>query len=415
MGKKAKKADLSAEIYDYFIVDCEMTENKLMESLPLLIDNGRAIKISGSYYTYSSTNTCQFNLACKLILKYDKSYKANIKTDDFHAFDQYMPDKVYADEISEVADIKKICLDYGKYIVKMDEHNYAFLNVEMVETNHGEIKFELYFIGDDFSKNKDKFLEKCRKYETKRKTNAADCIINASERQVRKEVVFKSFDKMVIRNKSRIIKYIDNWVDHIPEFYERGIPCRLTILLYGTPGTGKSTLCRALAKHLGIKRIISFSPYFFKEGNNCNLNYYTSRDAEPSVFSIDDIDCICKSRKNDDSFENAGILSTLLEFLDNPPSTYFKAKDGKYYPISVLVATTNCYENLDEAVKRYGRFDFQLEMSNFNYDEATEMANLYNVNIDTLFTGIDKEKFTISPAQMQALCIENIDNNLKKI
>jgi ATP-dependent 26S proteasome regulatory subunit len=133
------------------------------------------------------------------------------------------------------------------------------------------------------------------------------------------------------------------------------------------------------------------------------------------VFSIDDLDCICKSRKEDSSIENTNVLSTLLEFLDNPPTTYFKAKDGKYYPISILVATTNYYDKLDDAVKRYGRFDFQLEMTNFNYDEATEMAKLYNVNIDTLFTDIDKENFSISPAQMQALCIENIDNALKSI
>jgi AAA+ superfamily predicted ATPase len=415
MGKKSKKADLTTEIYDYFVVDCIENENKLIQSLPLLIDNGRAIKLSGSYYTYTTNNTCQFNLACKLIIKYDKSYKVNIKTDDLHAYDQFMPDKIYADENSEVAEIKKICLDFGKYIVKMDKYDYAFLNVEPVETNHGEIKFDLYFIGDNFSKYKDRFLDKCKKYENKRKASSSDYLILATDRPVQKEAIFKPFDKMVIRDKSRIIKYIDNWVDNIPSFYERGIPCRLTILLYGSPGTGKSTLCRALAKYLGIKRVILFSPGYFNDNDNCNLSYYTNRNSEPAVFSIDDLDCICKSRKEDSSIENTNVLSTLLEFLDNPPTTYFKAKDGKYYPISILVATTNYYDKLDDAVKRYGRFDFQLEMTNFNYDEATEMAKLYNVNIDTLFTGIDKENFSISPAQMQALCIENIDNALKSI
>jgi ATP-dependent 26S proteasome regulatory subunit len=83
--------------------------------------------------------------------------------------------------------------------------------------------------------------------------------------------------------------------------------------------------------------------------------------------------------------------------------------------VSILVATTNYFDKLDDAVKRYGRFDFQLEMDYFNFDEAEEMCKLYNVDIYTLFTSIDKETFSISPAQLQAMCIENIDNALKKI
>ena len=108
-------------------------------------------------------------------------------------------------------------------------------------------------------------------------------------------------------------------------------------------------------------------------------------------------------------------MSTLLSFLDNPPTFYYKTKDGLSYPISIVIATTNYYDKLDEAVKRYGRFDLKIEMNEFNKYQAIEMCNLYDLKLYDLVDNSNEKDFTISPSYLQALCLENIDKSLKKI
>ena len=132
---------------------------------------------------------------------------------------------------------------------------------------------------------------------------------------------------------------------------------------------------------------------------------------------IDDIDCVCKSREESEDKENLEVLSNLLSFLDNPGTFFYKAKDGLYYPISIVVASTNYYDRLDDAVKRYGRFDLKIEMKDFGIDEAKEMCAVYDLTLeDVLPNKVENKKdFTISPAHLQALCLENIDKGLKHV
>ena len=109
------------------------------------------------------------------------------------------------------------------------------------------------------------------------------------------------------------------------------------------------------------------------------------------------------------------VLSNLLSFLDNPPTFEFKAKDGYRYPISIVVATTNYYDKLDDAVKRFGRFDKKIEMNYFTRDEAQEMCSIYDLKLDDIVDNSNDKDFSISPAELQAICLENVDSSLKNI
>ena len=100
--------------------------------------------------------------------------------------------------------------------------------------------------------------------------------------------------------------------------------------------------------------------------------------------------------------------------MDNPDTMYYKAKDGIYYPISIVVATTNYYDRLDSAVKRYGRFDLQIEMNEFTEKEAKEMCAVYGLKLKDVVTEKITKDFVISPAKLQALCLEKIDKGLKE-
>ena len=192
---------------------------------------------------------------------------------------------------------------------------------------------------------------------------------------------------------------------------------KLSILLHGEPGTGKSTFAKALAKYLNIDTVFSIAPsYFFDDMHNEGPKKRMLPISMEYVQVIDDIDCVCKSRDQSDEKDNTIILSNLLSYLDNPNTFYYKAKDGIYYPIAIVVATTNYYDKLDPAVKRYGRFDLKIEMTNFSIKEAKEMCDIYDLRLEDVITDpIDEKKFVISPAYLQAKCLENIDKSLKNI
>jgi proteasome regulatory subunit len=221
-----------------------------------------------------------------------------------------------------------------------------------------------------------------------------------------------------MKDKEKLIQYIDNWVNNIPIYYDKyKMISKLSIILYGKPGTGKSTVAKAIAKHLDIRMITSIGPdYFYYDSEGGSEKRYNRRDSnKETVYTIDDIDCICKSREEDNDKENTEVLSSLLSFLDNPPTFFYHAKNGRDYPISIVIATTNYYDKLDDAVKRYGRFDMKIEMHDFNRKQAEEMCNIYDLKLSDLNVNYKDEDFTISPSYLQALCLENIDKSLKKV
>ena len=397
----------SNKIFDYIYSEWmhERDLNKVHEilnSMDLMVENKIATKLVGSDYL-SPANVTTFNVVCDWLLSKDKSLKKYI-TNSYYEF------RIYASVTEEILELAKQRLDAGTYAVDLGKDNFAVFIVDIpdaVETD--EIEWKLYIIGPKNLKYRNKILEKFEKirkiYRETKKRN----FIYYSNGMKPKTITFKSFDKMVLRDSESILNYIDNWVTNIPLYHEKGIPAKLSILLYGKPGTGKSSFAQALADRIGIRDLTLISPDYF----------YMDKNATPdigrveTVYLIDEIDCVCSSREEDTSHENKQALSTLLDFLDNPPTTYIKAKDGKYYDVSVVVATTNYIDKLDSAVKRHGRFDKQIELDEFNADEARKLCDIFGVDYSTIPGDIDKPKFSISPALLQALCIEKIDKSFK--
>lgn len=130
------------------------------------------------------------------------------------------------------------------------------------------------------------------------------------------------------------------------------------VLLAGEPGTGKTLIAKAIAGEAEVP-FISVSGSEFIEmykgvgAKRVRKVFSVARKNAPCVVFIDEIDALGGRRDSDDmDSEDTQTLNQLLKEMDG-----FKSLDGVF-----ILAATNCPENLDEALKRSGRFDRQVNI-----------------------------------------------------
>lgn len=152
--------------------------------------------------------------------------------------------------------------------------------------------------------------------------------------------------------KEKLISYIDNFVaeDTKEDYIKYNIPYKSNVLLYGKPGTGKTSTILTIASH--VKTNIGLIPISSSLDDSALISALSDvKKNDCKIVVIEDIDCLFNDRKKHDAQRNSLTLSGLLNCMDG----LFRA-DG-----IIVFFTTNRIEDLDEAMLRSARIDFKME------------------------------------------------------
>lgn len=144
-----------------------------------------------------------------------------------------------------------------------------------------------------------------------------------------------------------------------PEVFDRlGIDPPKGVLLHGPPGTGKTLLAKAVANESDANFILLNGPEvmskFYGESEKKIRDLF--EDAEknaPSIIFIDEIDAIAPKREEVQGEVERRVVSQLLTMMDglNPRGRV------------IVIGATNRVNSIDQALRRPGRFDRELEIS----------------------------------------------------
>lgn len=183
-------------------------------------------------------------------------------------------------------------------------------------------------------------------------------------------------------------------------YFDRGIPYRRGYLLYGPPGSGKTSFIQALAGEFDYN--IAIMNIGEPNLTDDRLAYLMNNIPERTILLLEDIDAAFNSRtqSTDKGYQSGVTFSGLLNALDGVAS----AEEV------ITFMTTNHPERLDPALLRPGRIDMKILIDNASDYQVEQMFLRFYGDDDKLKAFMksfkDLELPYVSTAQLQGLFVQ---------
>lgn len=288
------------------------------------------------------------------------------------------------------------------YFIFLKNKNY--IKVETYQNKseksyYPEHRLKIQFFGKERYKNRAEFLRNALRITDDKHIR----VQYLNEYEISCDVIPHSFDNIVLDEtvKQNIINGLVNWSKSKDWYDEHQLVHKIGVFLYGKPGTGKSTVAKAISSMFGNAPILTIDPNNIMNSVNGILKMRKKYDGTIVVL-IEDFDMYFKSREE---IENVEIGLDQKKQKDFNQNAIFQLLDGVYSTDdTIYVATTNYKDRIDSALIRYGRFDIQEELTYFNKDDATKCVKLLGYN-ENILDSINL-KYPVQPAYLQSKIME---------
>lgn len=200
--------------------------------------------------------------------------------------------------------------------------------------------------------------------------------------------------------RNSISKFINNkdW------FVKHNIPYHYGILLHSDPGSGKTSIARAISTEYGLDMYICVGGEvsYFINNINRDRTILSFEKSKPSIVLFEDIDC-------DESVRSrTGEVISIDETLKRPKKSIgnmLNTLDGILGLTNVIyIFTTNHVDKLDPAILRPGRIDLKLHIDYATPETFDQfLKSFYNRGIPDMNMEIKKD---ISFATLQTKVME---------
>jgi transitional endoplasmic reticulum ATPase len=161
----------------------------------------------------------------------------------------------------------------------------------------------------------------------------------------------------VRKQMAQIRELVELPLRHPQLFKSIGVKPPKGILLYGPPGSGKTLIARAVANETGAFFFCINGPEIMSKlagesESNLRKAFEEAEKNAPSIIFIDEIDSIAPKREKTHGEVERRIVSQLLTLMDGLKSRAHV----------IVMGATNRPNSIDPALRRFGRFDREIDI-----------------------------------------------------
>ncbi|PSP16742.1 peptidase [Halobacteriales archaeon QH_10_67_13] len=164
------------------------------------------------------------------------------------------------------------------------------------------------------------------------------------------------------------------------QFDAVGIDPPSGVLLHGPPGTGKTMLAKAVANQTDATFIkmagSELVQKFIGEGAKLVRDLFElASEREPAVIFIDEIDAIAARRTESKTSGDAEVQRTMMQLLSEMDGFDDRGEVR-------IIAATNRFDMLDQAILRPGRFDRLIEVPKPDWDARKRVLEIHTAEMN---------------------------------